>query len=162
MHPSFLQLAGPKLQSLNYVAEMGKEGEGVPDVNAIAGLRGMTRLELSYFISNANLSALQGLKLQELVLINCPGAAAAILASGSMSSLQKLHILDRVGLNKDEFNALEPHTDDHLKALVCWVSGGLRASQARAGFAEIAQPCASLRDVKAFHSWHGRCADCLV
>ena len=112
--PVFLQLAGSRLQSLCYVSEGDKQAKPMPGVEAIARMTEMTRLVLCHFNgpNNSNLSALQGLQLQELVLINCPGAPAAIIGTGSMTSLQKLHVVDDCSDEPEYFATIPPFEDD--------------------------------------------------
>ena len=92
--PIFIQLAGPNLLSLKYMPDVVEWDQDMPEntVNAICNLTSLTRLELYHCYCTTRFSALQGLKLQELKLDSCPGAAQQILSNGTMSTLKKLHI----------------------------------------------------------------------
>lgn len=93
----YIQLAGPELQDLECAADEGYGPEKWPDssIFAIASLTALTRLSLAFYQTSSSLSVLQDLQLKELQLVDCPGTAAAILTP-RMTSLQKLHIWERM------------------------------------------------------------------
>lgn len=87
----------------------------------------VTKLEL---INNAldvkaDMTPLQSLPLGELVLINCPNAASAILVQGALKALKRLHIdgcerehtvrsysSNSDGSDSNDFNSDDPDSED--------------------------------------------------
>ena len=64
------------------------------DVPAIAQLTALTRLELIYYDDNPDMTPLQNLRLEELILVDCELIAKALFVPGALTALQKLHITD--------------------------------------------------------------------
>ena len=92
--------------------------------SVIASLTSLTQLTLAEYGYSEGLSALHGLELQELRLKHCSNAAASILSSGAMTSLETLHISEGTEPKEGVFSDLTAFNEaledtritDHEKA----------------------------------------------
>ena len=159
----FIQLAGPHLLSLKCQPDVGERDQKVPKktVSAICSSTSLTKLTLCGYHRTTRFSALQGLKLQELVLHGCPKAAHNILSNGAMSTLEKLQIRDRpkdMTHDVTAFNASLRNTasPDHKKAQKLHKLGQILLSLPR--LVEVSGACqlfsvAMAEDLRAWSEW---------
>ena len=126
---SFMPLAGPQLWELTCWDVQEAPLTYAPDIEAIARLTGLTRLELVSYDCAVSFSPLQHLGLIELVLVDCPYIPENLFIPGALTDLQKLHMADlEPPPSPEEFNRdlqtpgsegyLAAHELRHLGAIV--------------------------------------------
>ena len=121
METDLLPLASQELLSLSCKNLDEEDNDVELDVPAIAKLTALTRLELiDYQAHNPDLKLLQNLRLEELILVDCPLIVGVLLVPGALTSLQKLHISDRraayISLARYQANLENPVSEGYLPA----------------------------------------------
>ena len=119
--PKFIQLGSTGLLAFSWRPKWSQE-DHVPYVADVANLTTLTRLELCRVLCNTGLEALQGLNLEELVLVNCSRAAEKLIVPGALTygshsvlnnaqltSLQKLCIIEH---SEPEWESVEAFTTE--------------------------------------------------
>ena len=160
--PIFMQLASSNLLSLNCSPEDEEHLEMPQEtVSAICNLTALTRLALYDWACISGFSALQGLNLRELRLGNCSEAAQQILATGQMTSLERLHIADWTKGSTDDVEAFnsaltDTSSPDHTEAVELHQLGQAILSLPR--LAEVSGPCrlfscAMAEELRAWPKW---------
>lgn len=91
--PEFLELADDSLPSLSL--QEPHPDLLSPSLAKLARLSCLTRLELRDVYARDSMTRLRGLPLQELVLIDCPGAEEKLFVPAALTTLRRLHIEER-------------------------------------------------------------------
>ena len=118
MVQTLLPLASKELLSLSCRYHQGIDG--LLDLNFIAGLTALTRLELIDFKYLMDLAPLRDIAVKELVILECPRWPAALFVPGALITLQRLHIAhhEEAAVSRAAFmaNLRNPASKDHLPA----------------------------------------------
>ena len=130
-------------------------------VSIICNLTALTQLTLHGYKRTTQISALQNLKLEELQLEECPGAAQHILSTAAMTTLERLSIwVAREGRPHDveAFNAAlrDTSSPDHT-----WAEGLHQLGQAVLSLPRLVEvsgycllfSCAMAEDLRAWSQW---------
>lgn len=113
-----LNLADESLRSLS-LHEDGVYRHNPLLLPRIAGLTGLTRLELSQREGDAvdSIQMLRGLQLQELVLIECSGIEQRLFIPGALTTLRRLHIEESDFISEESMMEILPeNTRQELRA----------------------------------------------